>query len=287
MDDFDELLALTWAAEACNAQSHRFARIYRQPPHFSTIAGEALEPVATNQIAGHIRGMEKRIEALQKSIDKWDNACNALDWVEEVVGLSQPVITIAGNTHQTAHEAARYLAEAVVCEYQQTPGNDDFDWCVNLARRLNEFFLRVPDLYGQIQGEHHAAAKLVPCPPEPAIAESSAETVVKTRQNSSPGSGDSKILSALSHHHDFHDGGCGNWEHIGGNELSRLADVSAGTVTNFWKRRFRANGRDGTIEDYRKACGQNKIGIFLALWRGETPAVDTLQFLDESHRDDA
>lgn len=47
-----------------------------------------------------------------------------------------------------------------------------------------------------------------------------------------------KLIAALTKHHKYADGSCLNTEPIGNNELARLAEVSNGTVSKFFKDEF-------------------------------------------------
>lgn len=108
----------------------------------------------------------------------------------------------------------------------------------------------------------------------------------KKKRNTTPGAADTAILSALCRHHEFRDGGCGNWDPIGGNALARLAECSSGAVTNFWKRRLASGDRKGTIEDYKRACGNQTLHFKLSFWRGEIPSSDVLPLLADRDDDD-
>jgi hypothetical protein len=123
----------------------------------------------------------------------------------------------------------------------------------------------------------------------PAVDDAGDQRAVAARpvkRNTTPGAADAAILSALCAHHQYRDGGCNNWEPIGGNQLAKLARVSGGAVTGFWKRRLKREDRDGTIEDYRIACANQTLNIKLAYWRDELPIGDVLQLAENLRRDD-
>ncbi len=105
------------------------------------------------------------------------------------------------------------------------------------------------------------------------------------KRNTTPGSADALIISHLSKHHSYKDGGCLLMEPIGGNELARKAGVSKGAVSSFWKRRFRRGGQDGNIESYRRSCANDTLPMMLAQWQGDTPAADAVQLLIDHARE--
>ncbi len=57
-----------------------------------------------------------------------------------------------------------------------------------------------------------------------------------------------KLISALTMHHRYADGGCLNLEPIGGNQLARLAKVAHSTGSEFFKREFKGHTK------YRAVC---------------------------------
>jgi hypothetical protein len=120
---------------------------------------------------------------------------------------------------------------------------------------------------------------------EPTGDQQSARPRAKKR-NTTRGDADAAILSALCAHHKFQDRSCGNWEPIGGNDLGKLARCAAGSVTGFWKRRYGSDDRDGTYEDYRRSCVNQTLAFELSLWRGELPAKDVLQLVEDRRRED-
>ena len=54
----------------------------------------------------------------------------------------------------------------------------------------------------------------------------------------SPGSARLKIVAAITKHHEYATDSCLNTEPIGGNALAKLAEVGAGSVTNFFAKNF-------------------------------------------------
>jgi hypothetical protein len=107
------------------------------------------------------------------------------------------------------------------------------------------------------------------------------ETRTKRTQHSPPGSADPKIISALCKHHKYEPVSCENMDPIGTNDLKTLARVSAGSVTNFWKRRFGKDDHVGSYADYERACHNHTIPIMLALWQGEAPTQEACQLIED------
>ncbi|MFO1007728.1 MAG: hypothetical protein U0929_17320 [Planctomycetaceae bacterium] len=73
--------------------------------------------------------------------------------------------------------------------------------------------------------------------------------VPRSRKKSSKnGDAKAKLISALTQHHRYADGGCLNYEPIGCNALSRIADVAKSTASSFLKSTFQSRG------GYQQAC---------------------------------
>jgi hypothetical protein len=70
----------------------------------------------------------------------------------------------------------------------------------------------------------------------------------KDKRSSERGEGRVRLISALTKHHRYADGGCLNQEPIGNNELARLADVSESTASAFFKHEFKGYAK------YRAIC---------------------------------
>jgi hypothetical protein len=62
------------------------------------------------------------------------------------------------------------------------------------------------------------------------------------------GDANAKIVSALTKHHQYADGGCLNPEPIGSNELARLAEVAKRSTSKFFKDKFKG------YDKYRVVC---------------------------------
>ena len=66
------------------------------------------------------------------------------------------------------------------------------------------------------------------------------------------GEAHSKMIAALTKHHEYADGGCLNYEPIGSNDLARLAGVSKSSASEFFNKEF------GRYLDYRFMCSHEK-----------------------------
>lgn len=76
-----------------------------------------------------------------------------------------------------------------------------------------------------------------------------ANPVIKKKRSTQKGEGDDKLISVLTLHHKYADGGCLNLEPIGNNDIARLAEVSTSTASEFFKKRF------GGHHNYKYTCG--------------------------------
>lgn len=76
--------------------------------------------------------------------------------------------------------------------------------------------------------------------PAPALpdAQGSESKVIRKKQSHNQDDAKDKLIAALTKHHKYADGSCLNTEPIGNNELARLAEVSNGTVSKFFKDKF-------------------------------------------------
>jgi hypothetical protein len=146
----------------------------------------------------------------------------------------------------------------------------------------------------RIRAENYAAvcdvlAEIAAATPEAAVKpERSTEPgKAKTkRRNTTPGSAERRIVSALCTYHQYSERSCGKWEPIGSNALAKLAECATGSVSRFWKKQFRTRGRGGTYEDYRAACTRGSLSFRLAVWNGEVPDTGMLELLQDDPSDD-
>ncbi len=83
-------------------------------------------------------------------------------------------------------------------------------------------------------------------PAEPA---SDPRTLKKPKRSTERGEARIKLISALTKHHEYADGGCLKLEPIGNNELARLAGVDQATASAFFQQQFKGHGK------YKAVCG--------------------------------
>ena len=89
----------------------------------------------------------------------------------------------------------------------------------------------------------------------------------KLKRSTERGEGRAKLISALTKHHKYADGGCLNLEPIGNNALARLAKVSESTASAFFNKEF-----DGHTK-YRAVCRDaTRLVPALKLLNQEFPA---------------
>lgn len=69
----------------------------------------------------------------------------------------------------------------------------------------------------------------------------------KRKKSTQKGEARTKLISALTKHHKYSNGGCGNLEPIGNNELARLADVDKGSASQFFADEFDGHTNYRTI----------------------------------------
>ncbi len=160
MDDFHRLLALTRAAEACNGNARTFIRRFSKVLPYSRDSCAAQRQVSVKW--HRAQGLAMLLEG---AMEAWEEHSDVLDYIGKAVGVSAPPLFVDGLSYQTAHEAAYYLADAVLTRFRDSGGDDDIDACRDLANRLADFG-GLPDLYGRIQGESFAGRVLVPTEPD-------------------------------------------------------------------------------------------------------------------------
>lgn len=165
MDDFDRLLALTRAAEGCNTLVRDFIDYYGDEPEFSRFLSAPgqpyCQPAANQQAEQHLNNAQWKAERLREEVRRWDHACGVHDAVvRAAVSLRTPVIQFNGATYPTAHQAARYFAEAVSEVLHRVEGYGAIEHSFELARLLADF-QPMPDYYGQIHQESIAAEEFL------------------------------------------------------------------------------------------------------------------------------
>ena len=66
---------------------------------------------------------------------------------------------------------------------------------------------------------------------------------MKSKRSTERGEAKAKLISALTAHHKYADGGCLNHEPVGNNELARLAEVDKATASTFFTDQFNGHGQ--------------------------------------------
>ena len=84
--------------------------------------------------------------------------------------------------------------------------------------------------------------------PSMAHAEATNPKPKKTKRSTEKGEARAKIVSALTEHHRYADGGCLNHEPIGNNELARNAKVAKRTTSAFFSKEFKGHA------NYKRVC---------------------------------
>lgn len=80
----------------------------------------------------------------------------------------------------------------------------------------------------------------------------------KAKRSTEKGEARLKLISALTKHHQYADGGCLNLEPVGNNPLARLAGVADSSASDFFKKEF------GGHRKYRAICGDS-VRLVVAL----------------------
>jgi hypothetical protein len=89
----------------------------------------------------------------------------------------------------------------------------------------------------------------------------------KAKRSTEKGEGRAKLIAGLTKHHQYANGGCLNFEHIGNNKLAGLAKVDRATASAFFKKEF------GSHLKYRAACNHGvRLAMALKLLNGEVRA---------------
>lgn len=83
---------------------------------------------------------------------------------------------------------------------------------------------------------------------------SNSDTSKKRERRTKPGGGRTKLIAALTKHHEYANGGCLNLEPIGNNQLARLAVVANSTAKDFFDKEFGGpDAKDGHAK-YEIVC---------------------------------
>lgn len=158
MDEYTRLLKLTKASQACWGKSQSFIERFRESP-LQFLSSDPL--TAMRQASARRWSADRHAKGIEEAAKEWDELLSALDWVGMAVGIKLPPISIDGTTYQTAHEAGRRLADAVLRRSDNAIGDTDTEWLVDLAEQLADF-PAMPDYWARLEGESYAAGKLAP-----------------------------------------------------------------------------------------------------------------------------
>jgi hypothetical protein len=108
---------------------------------------------------------------------------------------------------------------------------------------------------------------------------------LKRRRTPRGGSGP-KIISALCELHQFQEDICLNSDPVSHADIATKADVSTGSLTNFWQEKFSDGNTPGEYECYVRACHNGNLAFTLKLWRGEVSVPHIRRLLREGGRDE-
>ncbi|HCK52835.1 MAG TPA: hypothetical protein DIC23_06425 [Planctomycetaceae bacterium] len=115
------------------------------------------------------------------------------------------------------------------------------------------------------------------------------KTEVRNKKSTNKGDAQTKIIGALSAHHQFDGGECLNLEPIGSNELARLAEVSKSSASLFFQKQFAAEhptSGEGRRK-YREACRSSyKLSLEIKRIRDELIPTELWNSLPVDHGDD-
>lgn len=93
-----------------------------------------------------------------------------------------------------------------------------------------------------------------------------------------------KLIAALTKHHEYEEGSCGNTDPIGVNELASVgfADVSPSTASEFFNREFKNGEKGGHAAYLRLCCEPGLLSKAMKLLRGEqSPGILLSQLKNE------
>jgi hypothetical protein len=82
---------------------------------------------------------------------------------------------------------------------------------------------------------------------------------VKPKKSTQQGDARAKLIAALTAHHQYENGGCGNTEPVGVNVLARTAEVSGSTVSGFFETQFKGHAQ------YKAMCHNSPALLVTAL----------------------
>jgi len=177
--------------------------------------------------------------------------------------------------HRAAFNDAKTprLAEAVRI------AQDAFIECYEAAYSVTQFDAEFSDFETAKEKLDTALGEVIPFLP-PALQDSAASP--KGRKSSSRNTRrgswtdmELMIIAALSDHHQYSNGICGNQTPIGGNKLAEKAKCSSGKVSNFWSKAFGNGDVMGKYKHYENCCADaTKLSTAMRLLNGDvTPKI--------------
>ncbi len=100
------------------------------------------QPTADSQAAERIGYVRSDVEGLEGYIQAWDSACGGLRYISEAVATMHPwpIYRFNDQSHNTAHEAARGVAQWIVEIYRAKEGWNDREVIADLAGRLEDVY---------------------------------------------------------------------------------------------------------------------------------------------------
>jgi hypothetical protein len=198
---------------------------------------------------------------------------------------------LSRKTLKQARAAAGQVFALAVRGNIAIPGKDGDCWAKELRQEVTSLWqlgykLLDPDLYGSdIEELHRERDKLLdslltrseeldllrgfdvrsqspPAQPPadvPATSEAPARAMTtKPKKSTERGEGRTKLIAALTRHHQYADRGCLNLEPVGVNRLARRAEVSPSTASAFFKKEFKGHPK------YKRLC-QDASSLVVAL----------------------
>jgi hypothetical protein len=189
------------------------------------------------------------------------------------------------------------IADKFLAELREALDPPDVEQILSIARKYSEDFRPLTfrglkkevDLACEILRQEHAGSDAGVNNPQAVSPAPATNEPPTKRTNTAAGDAADKILSALCKHHKYYERGhgvlsCEYWEPCGINELARLANVSSGSVTNFFKRKLKVGVNEQAHHAYNRICHDGSLPTMLQLWRGEYPTKN-LQLLRQNRND--
>ena len=200
---------------------------------------------------------ERLLESMRDTKSGYIREC----WNHLHLGKSIRDMLPRGETVQDKHRHYLITREKLIAGY---------NWLMGLAHKYPEFLEEY---------EHTGIRRFPPAvtlkpaipaadndvtPPDEHDAASDTSTPKKPKRSTERGEGRTKLIAALTKHHQYADGGCLNLEPIGNNELARQAEVDRATASAFFRKQFKGHGK------YKAACTDSgRLVTALKLLNGE------------------